>query len=570
METLTDTPTQFVDHPREIAELLDALSQPGEVSLAFEEQASAPHSVLLVEIREDDCLVLDVTATPEIAGGLAAGRAFRISGRAQGAMVATPAMTATPVEGVPGRLRFQCPYPEQLDAWHRRHAFRAELKAGMHVPVEMDIDLASGQRTVHGELVNLSLGGCLLQMPMAEAVHLAQGQLLNRVEAIFPSGQRLASRGEVRHVKADDQWQRALVGFAFDEATPRLERLVWYLVKEIEREGARDVNDGKSLAPSPLFQAQADAPAAPTERASRPRYATPMARRLVKVADFLNAQVLLLKQGRSIDSALLSRSSDFLLGLLEQDREALLFATTCLHHEPVVVQHCIAVAVRLADLVSRREAPRELLKAVLAAGLVHDLGKVLLPDELLASPAFDADQHRRMASHVELIRERLRECRWLAPDVLKSVVGDINERLDGSGYPQGKRGDELATLSRAAAVIDAMDAMTRARPDRAAWTIEATYRHLLTHGAAYDGQWVQRVIRHFGVQPIGSLLAYSSGAVAWVHRLDERGQPALLHVVRNQYSLDKRIDRWAQGRDIDQLGRIEQLLDPSSEALTPS
>lgn len=570
MEMLTETPTQVVDHHREIAELLDGLSQPGDVSLIFEEQASAPHSVLLVDVREGECLILDVTAAPEVAGGLGAERAFRISGQARGAMVSTPAMTATPVEGVAGRLRFQCPYPEQLDVWHRRHAFRAELKAGMHVPVEMDVDLASGPRTVHGELVNLSLGGCLLQLPMSEAVHLEQGQLLNRLEAIFPGGQRLASRGEVRHVKADDEWQRALVGFAFDESTPRLERLVWYLVKEIEREGARGVNDGKSLAPSPLFQAQADALAASAERASRPRYATPMARRLVKVADFLNAQIVLLKQGRPIDSALLSRSSDFLLGLLEQDREALLFATTCLHHEPVVVQHCIAVAVRLADLVSSRQAPRELLKAILAAGLVHDLGKVLLPAELLASPGFDDDQRGRMASHVELIRERLRECRWLAPDVVKSVVVDINERLDGSGYPQGKQGDELATLSRATAVIDAMDAMARARPDRSAWTLEAIYRHLLTQASAYDSQWVQRAIRHFGVQPIGSLLAYASGAVAWVHRLDERGQPSLLHVVRNQYSLNKRIDQWAQGREIAQLGRVEQMLDPSSEALTPS
>ncbi|WP_163647532.1 HD domain-containing phosphohydrolase [Modicisalibacter sp. 'Wilcox'] len=569
METLSETPTQVVDHPREIADMLEGLTQPGDISLIFEDRASVPHSVLLVEYQEGEHLILDVTAVPEVASGLVAERPFRLSGQASGAMVSTHPMTASPMNGTPGRLRFWCPYPGTLDVWHRRHAFRAELRSGMQVSVEITLDTGETTRTIRGELLNLSLGGCLLQLPLGEAVHLEQGQTLDQVVAIFPSGQRLEARGEVRHVTSDDRWQRALVGFAFDDTAPRFERLVWYLVKEIERESARDAVNGRNLAPSPLFQAPADKASLAAQTATETRYATPMARRLAKVADLINAQVLELKQGQRVDSARLSKASDLLLSLLEQDREAVLFATGCLHREPVIVQHGIAVAARLADLVASRQVPRELLKAVVATALVHDLGKALLPDALLAARQLDEAQYRQLTEHVETLRERLGECRWLAPDVIRSVVVEINERLDGSGYPRGLSGEALSTLGRAAAVVDVMDAMARRRPDRPARGIEAIYRHLLTHGEQFDSQWAQRYIRRFGLQPIGSLVAYTSGAVGWVHRLDEKGNPALVHVVRNRFTPDRRLDQWARGREIERLGRFEQLLDPEGEGLTP-
>jgi len=569
METLSETPTQVIEHPREVADILDALTQPGDISLIFEDQSSVPHSVLLVEYQEGEHLILDVTAAPEVASGLVAERLFRLSGQARGAMVSTHPLTASPMNGTPGRLRFWCSYPEAFDAWHRRHAFRAELKSGMQVPVEITLDTDETTRVIRGELLNLSLGGCLLQLPLGEAVHLEQGQMLDRVEAIFPSGQRLEARGEVRHVTSDDRWQRALVGFAFDDAAPRFERLVWYLVKEIERESARDAVSGRNLAPSPLFQPPADKPSLAAQTASETRYATPMARRLTKVADLLNAQVLELRQGQRLDSARLSKASDLLLSLLEQDREALLFATVCLQREPVFVQHGIAVAARLADLVASRQVPRELLKAVVASALVHDLGKALLPDSLLAAKQFDDAQHRQLTGHVEALRERLGDCRWLAPDVIKSVVTEINERLDGSGYPQGLSGESLSTLGRAAAVVDVVDAMARHRPDRPARGTEVIYRHLLTHGEMFDSQWAQRYIRRFGLQPIGSLAAFASGAVGWIHRLDEKGNPVLVHVVRNRFTPEKRLDQWARGREVERLGRFEQLLDPADEGLSP-
>lgn len=560
MEHMSETPTP-VEHAGEIAALLEAMSQPGGVSLSFEEQAAPPVPVLLVEALGGQQLTLDVTAVSTIAGALTAERAFRLTGQANGAMVATEVLVATPLNDVPGRLRFACPYPQRLEVWHRRNDFRAELGPGMSVAVELDTDVPN--EVVHGELLNLSLGGCLLKLPLARAVALRQGQALPRLEAIFPSGQRFVACGEVRHVQADEGWQRALVGCEFRAVTPRFERLIWYLVQEIEREGVRRaMPDADHARPaSALFQT---APAAGKSSARRApaAYATPMARRLAKVADYLNAQLLELQQGAPIDSALLSRNSDLLLSLLEEDREALLFASVCLHREPHLVQHCLSVAIRLADLARARNAPRELLKALIAAGLVHDLGKALLPVALLESPGFDDAQRHQLAAHVALIQERLRACRWLSASVVGSVVGQANERLDGSGYPGGCGSDELPELSRMAAVVDAIDAMGRPRADREAWSCEAIYRHLLTHGRTFDSQWVQRYIRHFGLHPIGSLAHFSGGGRGWIQRLDQRGLPRQVALISPVAQV--RIDA-----DIAALGGIDSLTTAPSAELLP-
>ncbi|HET8791077.1 MAG TPA: HD domain-containing phosphohydrolase, partial [Modicisalibacter sp.] len=500
---MSETPTS-VEHAGEIASLLEAMSRPGGVSLTFEEQTAPPVPVLLIDTIDDQQLILDVTAVSTIAGALTAERAFQLTGQADGAMVTTEALVATPLNDTPGRLRFACPYPRQLNVWHRRNDFRAELGSGMSVTVELDTDIPG--EAIHAELLNLSLGGCLITMPLAKAVALRHGQSITRLEATFPNGQRFDTRGEVRHVQTDEAWQRALVGCKFVAPTPRFERLVWFLVQEIEREGARKASPGEDdIRPaSALFQAVSVVSEEPSTRQAPPVYATSMARRLSKIADYLNAQLLQLQQGAPIDSALLSRNSDKLLSLLEEDREALLFASVCLHREPLLVQHCLAVAIRLADLARTSNAPRELLKALVATGLVHDLGKALLPDSLRDSLQFDAEQHQQLTAHVTLIQERLRTCRWLAPAVVKSVIEEANERIDGSGYPAGNGGDELSALSRMAAVVDVIDAMGRSRADRAAWSTEDIYRHLLTHGRTFDSQWVQRYIRHFGLHPIGS------------------------------------------------------------------
>ncbi|EWH03844.1 hypothetical protein Q427_01035, partial [Halomonas sp. BC04] len=276
--------------------------------------------------------------------------------------------------------------------------------------------------------------------------------------------------------------------------------------------------------PSMLFQSQAVA-AAPVGRRNLLSYPTPMARRLSRVAGYLDAQLLELQQGGGIDSIQLSRHADMLLMLADEDMEALLFATRCLAREPLLVRHGLSVAAHILALADGATVPRDMRKALAASAMVHDLGKGLIPGNLLSATSLDEGGYAQLKMHVALLDQALAGCQWLSAGVVKAVVGGINERLDGSGYPAGHDGDQLQELSRMSAVVDVVDAMRRERPDRPAWRIDAVYRHLLSNPGQFDPRWAKRYIQRFGLRPVGALVRFGNGDMAWIQRLDQQGKP---------------------------------------------
>ena len=105
------------------------------------------------------------------------------------------------------------------------------------------------------------------------------------------------------------------------------------------------------------------------------------------------------------------------------------------------------------------------------------------------------------------------------------MIGGINERLDGSGYPGGLSGNDLNELAKASAVVDVVEAMRRDRADRPAKTAQQIYRHLLHHPHQFDMRWIKRYIEHFKGLPVGSLARFSSQQQGWILRIDAKGNP---------------------------------------------
>jgi len=137
-----------------------------------------------------------------------------------------------------------------------------------------------------------------------------------------------------------------------------------------------------------------------------------------------------------------------------------------LGHVSRVAAYALAIGHRL------RLGPSELRALVLAAQM-HDVGKIGVPDAILRKPGplseREFDEVRQHTQRGHAIAERVPAIRDLAP-----VIRAHHERLDGSGYPDGLRGDEIPLLARIIAVADSYDAMTSARP----------YRRPLSHDEA--------------------------------------------------------------------------------------
>ncbi|WP_445001199.1 HD domain-containing phosphohydrolase [Halomonas mongoliensis] len=546
-----------VTTPVEMEEMLERLSQPGGASLQLDAEPSRPLPVLVVEQMPGEHLTLDLTSIREIVPDLKRGGAFRLLGQSRDQMLRTPPLVIQEFKEQGSKLFGICLYPTSLEVLQRRASFRARLRLGM----EVGAILRGGadDAPLQGDLKDLSLEGCLLELPLSSAPLLAGSDVLE-MELCFLNGVRFAIKAQPRHSLADTERQAVRAGFQFVATSPDQERQLWHFVREIERESVRQgEGSDSSLLPSLLFQTDPAAPP-PVSRRNVVHYATPMAKRLARIAGYLDAQLLELEEGGRLDSVQLSRFTDRLLGLHAEDREALLFATCCLHDEPPLIRHALGVAVHLLDLASTGPLPRDALKALAASAMVHDLGKALLPDELKRAVDLEDGQKASLHGHVALIRERLAGCHWLAPGVVEAVVMRINERLDGSGYPQGLSGEQLGELSRLASVVDVVEAMKRDRLDRPAWKISDIYRHLLSHPRQFDTRWVKRYLKRFGVTPIGTLVRFSGGELGWVQRLDGMGRLAQLQLAEQAQAPGESLGGILRGERLSRLGGVTEVL----------
>jgi putative nucleotidyltransferase with HDIG domain len=129
--------------------------------------------------------------------------------------------------------------------------------------------------------------------------------------------------------------------------------------------------------------------------------------------------------------------------------------------------HSAAVAIYARDIARRMGLAEEQQELVHLCGLVHDIGKIGLPAGLLEKPGpLTLEERRQMERHSEIGEKILRNVDDYSE--IADVVRSHHERIDGMGYPDGIRGDEIPLPARIIGVADAYDAMTSDRPYREA------------------------------------------------------------------------------------------------------
>lgn len=134
--------------------------------------------------------------------------------------------------------------------------------------------------------------------------------------------------------------------------------------------------------------------------------------------------------------------------------------------------------------------PPDTVTGIRLGSLVHDVGKIAVPAELLSCPRrLTPEEMALIRSHSAVGRDIIAEATFPWP--LKRMVAEHHERLDGSGYPDGLRGEEICLEARIIAVADVIEAMSSHRPYRPALGIEVAIEEIRRHrGVYYDPQAV--------------------------------------------------------------------------------
>jgi putative nucleotidyltransferase with HDIG domain len=142
--------------------------------------------------------------------------------------------------------------------------------------------------------------------------------------------------------------------------------------------------------------------------------------------------------------------------------------------------------------------PSEEVYHVRIGSLLHDIGKIGIPDAILDKPSrLNDDELSEMRSHTtkgyEIMSQE--ELRWLLREELPALL-QHHERLDGQGYPQQISGEAITEIARIVAVADVFDALTSARPYKEPWTAERTIAYLSERaGTEFDPRAVAALAR---------------------------------------------------------------------------
>lgn len=155
-------------------------------------------------------------------------------------------------------------------------------------------------------------------------------------------------------------------------------------------------------------------------------------------------------------------------------------------------EHTRRVASLAVDVGERLGLSAPRLRALATGALLHDIGKLSIPDEILRKPgALTDEEYDEIKQHAERGRTLLGELGGF-DEAVKRLVAGHHERLDGTGYPHGLRADELDLETRILAVCDVYDALVSPRVYRAAWSYSEAIEIL--RGEGFDQRCVSALV----------------------------------------------------------------------------
>ena len=210
--------------------------------------------------------------------------------------------------------------------------------------------------------------------------------------------------------------------------------------------------------------------------------------------------------------------------------------------------HCIAVSALCISFGEHLRLDDRKIKALGIGGLLHDIGKVRIPIEILNKPGpLSEKEFEIMKQHVMHGDCILRQTGNIEEDSI-CVTAHHHERLDGTGYPERLKGDEISPFGQMAAIVDIYDALTSERCYKNPMAPTDALRKLFEWSDNYlNRDLVERFIGHLGIYPVGSVVRLQSGFIGVVVDHGEKG--LLYPVVRALY--DTRKEKEVSPFDID-------------------
>ncbi|MBL8751242.1 MAG: HD domain-containing protein [Planctomycetes bacterium] len=256
------------------------------------------------------------------------------------------------------------------------------------------------------------------------------------------------------------------------------------------------------------------------------------------VVDLLQNVTVSVCRGGRIDFAPVQAQAEALLNHLETKDEPLLSLARQDQYDAFTFGHSLRVAILAMNFARALTTERELLIRIGTAALLHDVGKSLIPFEILHSTkVLTPEERQQMNRHAELGAECLLDHDDSDPLAIASAFGH-HRSPDGSGYPRTTHCHDVAMVTSIVKICDVFEALTAARPYKQPMSPIRAYRVMLAMGDRLDRKLLRKFIEVNGIYPVGQLVELDTGEVAVVRGASRDRLRPIVEIIESDVSPD--------------------------------
>ncbi len=221
--------------------------------------------------------------------------------------------------------------------------------------------------------------------------------------------------------------------------------------------------------------------------------------------------------------------------------------------------HSVAVCALMIALARQLSLDESTVRDAGLAGLLHDIGKIAIPLKVLNKPGKLTDEEFSIVkSHPEVGAKILIES-YQVPPMALDVCLHHHEKVDGTGYPHGLKGNNISLFAKMGAVCDVYDAITSNRPYKKGWSPADSIRKMAEWSKGhFDEAVFQAFVKTVGIYPTGSLVRLESGRLAVV--IEQNDTSLLMPKVKIFFSAKTKMPIIQETLDLSKLQGKEKII----------
>jgi len=226
---------------------------------------------------------------------------------------------------------------------------------------------------------------------------------------------------------------------------------------------------------------------------------------------------------------------NLLIDQVMEDPQSLLCISVLKNADEFTFNHCVNTAILSLFVGQFLGMSRDGLLQFGKGALLHDLGKCMIPREILMKPGkLNQEEEAIIKTHVHKGLDYLKKMNVASEEVLL-FAGEHHERMDGSGYPNGLRGDQISWYGKLAAVLDVYDAITHENYYKNSEDPKSVLEFIASGGSkSFDPKAYKALSDCVGLYPPGTLLMLDTGEMAVSYEPNNRSpdRPKVLLLTR--------------------------------------